>query len=347
MPAIVAGGVAVVRSIPSTLAVWREQGRAAARQQLDRAGARLVRHWNDATLAWYLLVESLPVGISLLLHGYIWRAGVVLTVLWLGKEQGDLVNGALYGPLRVVQQMHILPAAFAAALLPALSNRVTDRMDEFDTAFAKSLKLFVALSLLIALAFTFLAAPIVELLLGANIDLATAGLVLAWLGWVIVFYYPNWLYSVTLVALGRQKIETLGLLLGLAAGLAVAWWTIPRFQAMGVVYGILTAEGVLFVVGTAAMWRHFHWRALLPSLTKLVAACGLTGLVFLLGERLWNVLTAAGVVPQGTLGALLEIALVGAAGLAMFVAAVLLLRAFDENEREGIRLMFRMQRGEP
>jgi hypothetical protein len=82
------------------------------------------------------------VGISLLLHNYIWRAGVVLTVLWLGKEQGDLVNGALYGPLRVVQQMHIMPAAFAAALLPVLSNRAANRMAEFDSAFAKTVKLF-------------------------------------------------------------------------------------------------------------------------------------------------------------------------------------------------------------
>jgi O-antigen/teichoic acid export membrane protein len=345
MPAVVAGAVAVVRRTPSALAVWRDEGREATRQQVSRAGAHLVKKWNDFTLAWHLLVESLPVGISLLLHGYIWRAGVVLTVLWLGKEQGDLVNGALYGPLRVVQQMHILPAAFAAALLPALSNRVGSRMDEFDTAFAKSLKLFFALSLLIALAFTFLAAPIVELLLGAEIDLATAEQVLAWLGWVIVFFYPNWLYSVTLVALGRQKIETLGLLAGLVVGLAVAWWAIPRFLAMGVVFGILAAEGVLFAVGTIAMWRHFHWGTLLPSLAKLVVACGLTGLVFLLGDHLWSTLAGAGIAPQGTLGALLEIVLLGAVGLGVFVAAVLLLRTFDDNEREGIRLLFRMPRG--
>jgi O-antigen/teichoic acid export membrane protein len=257
---------------------------------------------------------------------------------------GDLVNGVLYGPLRVVQQMHILPAAFAAALLPAMSNRVGKRMDEFDTAFAKSIKLFTAISLLIALAFTFLAGPIVELLLGADIDLTTAEQVLAWLGWVIVFYYPNWLYSVTLVALGRQKIETLGLILGLFAGLVVAWWAIPRYLAMGVVYGILIAEGVLFAVGTIAMWRHFHWRTLLPSLTKLVAACGLTGLVFLMGDWLWSTLTDAGIAPQGTMGALLEIVVVGALGLTMFVAAVLLFRTFDANEREGIRLMLRLQR---
>ncbi|MCB9130630.1 MAG: hypothetical protein H6647_06745 [Anaerolineales bacterium] len=74
----------------------------------------------------------------------------------------------------------------------------------------QDLKLFLAISLLIGLAFTFLADPLVELLLGENIDLNTAAAVLALLGWVIVLYFPNWLYGVTLVALGRQKLERWG-----------------------------------------------------------------------------------------------------------------------------------------
>lgn len=345
MPAVLAGAGAALRSVPAALTAWRRAGREAARAQVYALGERLVKQWSDATLAWHLFVESLPVGISLLLHGYIWRAGVVLTVVWLGQEQGDLVNGVLYGPLRAVQQMHIVPGAFAAALLPALSNRAASRMTEFDSAFAKSIKLFLAISLLLALAFTFLADPIVELLLGEGIDLATAARVLALLGWVIVFYFMNWLYGVTLVALGRQKFETLGLAVGLVVGIAVAWWAIPRYQAMGVVASILAAEGVLFGVGTVVMWPHFHWRSLLPSLARLVVACGLTGLVFLAGARLWLTLAEAGIVPEGTVGALLEVVVVGGLGLVGFLLALLLLRPFDANERDGIRAMFRIQGG--
>lgn len=345
MPAVVAGAAVTARGLPAALRAWRQSGKAAAQRQIDALGQRLVKRWDDARLAWHLFVESLPVGISLLLHGYIWRAGVVLTVFWLGQQEGDLVNGVLYGPLRAVQQTHIVPAAFAAALLPALSNRVVGRMDEFDTAFAKSIKLFTAMSLLMALTFTFLADPVVQLLLGDNIDLPTAARVLAWLGWVIVFFYLNWLYSATLVALGRQKVETMGLLIGLLLGIAVARWAIPRYLAMGVVYGILIAEGALFVVGTAALWRHFHWRTLLPSLAKLVVACGLAGLVFLAGSQLWRVLLDMGVAPPGTAGALLEVIVIGSMGLLGFLAGLLLLRPFDANEREGIRAMFRVQGG--
>ena len=341
MPEVVRGGATALLAAPQAVASWRRQGRSAARDTVNRAGAKLGAGWSNATLAWHMLVESAPVGASLLLRNYIWRAGVVLTVFWLGQQQGDLVNGVLYGPLRAVQQLRIIPAAFAAAMLPVFSNRVGARQDEFDSAFAKSIKLFLAISLLIAMAFTFLADPAVELLLGESIDLTAAAAVLALLGWVIVLYFPNWLYGVTLVALGRQKLETLGLFLGTIVGLLVAYLTIPTYEAMGVVYAIFAAEGVFFLVGTVAMRAHFHWRELLPSAAKIVVASMVTGLVFFLGNRLFFQLEATGVLPTGALGAILEMAVVGLAGLAAFVAALIALRTFDEDEKESIRAMMR------
>ena len=344
MPETVRGGLIAVRGSPAVLLTWRRDGKEAARTAIYELGEKMGAAWQNVVLSWHMLVESLPVGVSLLLRSYIWRAGVVLTVLWLGQTQGDLVNGVLYGPLRAVQQLRIIPAAFAGAMLPVFSNRVGARQDEFDSAFAKSLKLFLAISLLIGLAFTFLADPLVELLLGESIDLSTAAAVLALLGWVIVLYFPNWLYGVTLVALGRQKLETLGLLLGTIAGLAVAYLTIPAYEAMGVVYAIFAAEGVFFIVGTTAMWRHFHWRTLLPSLLRIVLAGALTGVVFLLGNLLFQRLQAAGIVPAGTVGAILEVLVVGLVGLAGFAGALILLGTFDEDEKESIQAMLRLPR---
>jgi O-antigen/teichoic acid export membrane protein len=163
------------------------------------------------------------------------------------------------------------------------------------------------------------------------------------MGWVIVLIFPNWLYSVTLVALGRQKLETLGLALGLAVGFLVTWWGIPRFQSLGVVFGILAAEGAYFVVGTIAMRQHFHWRRLAPSLGKVILACLLAGGVFLAGSRLWAGLAQAGRVPVNTWGALLEVVVVGVAGLAVFFVALVLLRTFNEDEKEAITAMIRLR----
>lgn len=74
MPAVLSGAVLALRHAPASVALWRRQGHAAAHAHLDLAGARAIKQWQDAVLAWQLLVESLPVGISLLLHSYIWQA---------------------------------------------------------------------------------------------------------------------------------------------------------------------------------------------------------------------------------------------------------------------------------
>ncbi len=344
---VLAGAWLAIRTAPVTLTAWRQDGKQNATETLYSLGERLSPRWQDATLAWHMFVESLPVGISLLLRSYIWRAGVVLTVVWLGQQQGDLVNGVLYGPLRTVQQLRIIPAAFAAAMLPVFSNRAGARQEEFDSAFAKSIKLFAAISLLIALSFTFLADPMVQLLLGDAIDLKTAALVLAVLGWVIVLYFPNWLYGVTLVALGRQKLETVGLILGVIGGYIVARWCIPYYQAMGVTYAILAAEAIFFIVGTAAMWKHFRWRQLAPSLAKIVLSCGIAGLIFLIGSQLWSRAQDTLPLPGGTLGALAEIVVVGGIGGIGFVMALWLLHAFDPDEQESIKVMLHLRRRRP
>jgi hypothetical protein len=112
---------------------------------------------------------------------------------------------------------------------------------------------------------------------------------------------------------------------------------------MGVVFGILAAEGAYFVVGTMAMRRHFHWRQLAPSLSKVIVACLLAGGVFWAGSRLWTGLAAAGRVPVNTWGALLEVAVVGIAGLAVFFVALILLRTFNEDEKEAIAAMIRLR----
>ncbi|MCS6845214.1 MAG: oligosaccharide flippase family protein [Caldilineales bacterium] len=324
--------------VPASLeAAIRLPGRLWARLK-GRPSTAPSSRWPEAALAWRMLVDSLPVGLSLVLRSYIWRGGVVLTVLWLGQAQGDLVNGVLYGPLRVVQQMRILPAAFAGAMLPVFSKRAAARPEQFDVAFVKSTKLFTAISLLLVLAFLFLADPIVILLLGEGVDLAGAAQVLRVLGLVTPLFFFNWLYGVTLVSQGRQRLETLGLALGLAAGFLFAWWAIPRLYAVGVSGAILVAEGVPFVIGTVAMWRHFQWQRTWPSLAKIVASCAVSGLVFALGNRLWTGEVA------GTRAAFVQSSVLGALGLAAFLAALWLLRTFDEDERVAIRAMLRLGR---
>lgn len=329
--------LATLLGLPRAIRAWRQEGSSEAMAQLAARESGLGQRWQDVKLTWTMLWQSLPVGISLILRNYIWRAGVVLTVLWLGQQQGDLVNGVLYGPLRAVQQLRIVPAAFAAAMLPEFSNRAASRQQAFDSAFNRSFKVFLAIGLLIALGCTFLAGPLVRLLLGTTIDLVAAAQVLAVLGWVIVLYFPNWLYGVTLVALGRQALETLGLAVGLAVGFLVVRWSLPDLGALGVALGIMAAEGAFFLIGSLAMRSHFDWVWLLPSLSKIALATGVAGLAFWVGSRLWS----DAITTETALAAAAHVVVVGGVGVAAYAGALMLLRAFDQEEIDGVRAILR------
>lgn len=334
---LVPASLAALPELPQAIRTWRQEGHDQAVAQLDARESGLGQRWQDVKLTWAMLWESLPVGISLILRNYIWRAGVVLTVLWLGQQQGDLVNGVLYGPLRAVQQLRIVPAAFAAAMLPEFSNRATGQQRAFDSAFNRSFKFFLAIGLLIALGCTFLAEPLVRLLLGTTIDLAAAAQVLAMLGWVIVLYFPNWLYGVTLVALGRQALETAGLAVGLVVGFLVVRWSLPDLEAVGVAYGIMAAEGAFFLIGSLAMRPHFDWEWLLPSLAKIALATGAAGLAFWASSRLWS----GAVAVETALAAAAQVVVVGGVGVAVFAGALVVLRAFDREEIDGVKAILR------
>jgi len=245
-----------------------------------------VRVSRDVPDMVHMFKESFPVGISLLLRRYIWRGGVVLLATW----QGDVAAGILYGPLRVVEQMRIVPMSLVGSILPMLSQRALRSRERFMGAFEKSLKVFLILSLLLAVCLTFLAEPIVRILLGA--ELVESAAILRVLGWAVVFTFPNLLFGAALVALGRQKLETLGLALGLAVGYGVLRVTIDAWGVLAVCWGILAAEGVFMAVGIAATRHYLRWGRLAVPFLKIAAAAGIMAVVFQIGRDLHFLLLA-------------------------------------------------------
>lgn len=256
-----------------------------------------------------LFRESFPVGLSLLLRRYIWRGGVVLLATW----QGDAAAGVLYGPLRVVEQMRIIPMSMVGSILPMLSHRAARSPARFAGAFGKSLKVFVLLSLPLAVCLSFLAGPIVDILLGAK--LAESAAILRVLGWAVLFTFPNFLFGTALTALGKQHLETLGLALGLGVGYGVLRATVGPWGPLGVCAGILAAEGAFLVLGLATTRRYLPWERLAPPLAKVGAAAALMALAFYLGRGVHFLVTTP-------------------LALATFAAAVWLLQVLDEEERD-------------
>ncbi len=280
---------------------------------------RLSRDWREM---WFLLRESIPVGINLVLRRFIWRGGIVLLTITLNARlvgSGDLAAGLLYGPLRLVEQMRIVPASLIGALLPVMSEQAQQNPARFSSTLYRSFKLFITLSLFLAIMITALAEPITNLLLGSN--LAESAAVLGVFGWIIVLTFTNQYFEASLLAVGRQWIVAWGLGAGFVIGALASWlWLVPTYQALGVPYGIMLAEGFVFCVSFVAMLSYFNRRQLLGMLARIGAACLVTAGAFYV-LRSTNVFLAA---PLGTL---------------VFLAAVLLFRVFDHNELEAIVTM--------
>lgn len=279
----------------------------------------LSRSWREM---WYLLRESIPVGINLVLRRFIWRGGIVLLTITLNAQligSGDLAAGLLYGPLRLVEQMRIVPASLVGALLPVMSEQAQQDMTRFRSTLYRSFKLFITLSLFLAVIITVLAEPITHLLLGS--DLAESSTVLGVFGWIIVLTFTNQYFEASLLAVGRQWIVAWGLAIGFAIGALASWlWLMPTYQALGVAYGIMLAEGFVFGVSFVAMIPYFNRRQLVVMLAKIGAACLVTAGTF-------YVLRSANVFLAALLGTL------------SFLAAVLLFRVFDHKELEAIVTM--------
>jgi len=262
---------------------------------------------TDGRLMRHTLRESVPVGISLLLRRYIWRGGVLLLVAW----KGELAAGLLYGPLRVVEQMRIVPMSLVGSILPLLSGQARRAEKAFSNTYEKAFKLFALFSLFLAVTLTFLARPIVVLLLGP--DLAEAAGVLQLLGWAVLLTFPNLLFGTVLIAQGRQTLETAGLAVGLAAGFLAARWLIPIHGALGVCYAILIAEGIFFLIGAFAAGRPLASRRVLIPVGKIALAAALTGVLFHVGREI-------------------SIFLIGPLGAALFVVLLILSRALTPDE---------------
>jgi O-antigen/teichoic acid export membrane protein len=218
-----------------------------------------------------------------------------------------------------VEQARIIPASLVGALLPVMSEQAQQDMVRFRSTLYRSFKLFITVSLFLAVVVTVLAEPITHLLLGS--DLAESARILGVFGWIIVLTFANQYFEASLLAVGRQWIVAWGLAIGFVIGALASWlWLMPTYQALGVAYGIMLAEGFVFCVSFVAMLSYFSRRQLVGMLVKIGAAWLVTASVFYLLQSA-NVFLAAFL---GTLS---------------FLVAILLFRVFDQKELEAIVTM--------
>jgi O-antigen/teichoic acid export membrane protein len=264
-----------------------------------------------------MLRPAFPLMLNHLLATLFFRIDVLL----LQPLRGNRELGYYATAYKFVDGLGIIPSAFTFAVFPQLARLAAGEPDALRRAYALSLKLLVFVSVPLALAMTALAEPLVGLVGGPDY-LPDAAVALRLLIWFLPLSFANGLTQYALVAAGQQRAITSAFVGAVAFNVLANLATIPIYGYRAAAVVTVLSEVALAVPFGLVVARAIGLspaRAVGPFLiAAALALAALLGVEVRLGP-------AAGL----------------AAGLAVYLAALALLRPLDADERQRLARVLR------
>jgi O-antigen/teichoic acid export membrane protein len=274
-----------------------------------------VRHFHprlqvDLALWWELLRDSMPLGVTVVLR----RISLHVDVLILTFFGMTAAAGYFSAAYKLIQALTLIPFSVAQVLLPVFSRMARSDDRVFREAIERTFKFLLFLAIPLTLGLGLLASPIVNLVYGPSFGPAAMPLTIMSVS--LLFLFPTSLYLFVFTAMGAQRLYTIGTVVYVAVNIVVDVALIPALAQVGASIGTLAAEVVLFAASLYFLRR----------LDKPLQLARLTWRPLLAGA-------AMGAVLLGLREAGLAMIAVGAvAGMALYVAALLALRAVSPTE---------------
>ena len=233
----------------------------------------------DVAAARHFARESFPLIFSDTFRTLDRQLDTFLLKLWSTVAQIGVFS-AVY---RLIDRLVILPDSIMAGFLPALSQLFASDRERLQVLYGRVFKFFLLFALPIAAIGTLLARPLVVFFFTE--EYLESVPVLRILVWIVLCMFPNYLFKYVLIAIGRQRYETVSRFISVSMHLVLGWLLIPRWGALGAAAAALAAQVVLFVVGFAYVSLSLQPYRPYRLLLKLA---GLTLLVVLLLRALAN-----------------------------------------------------------
>ncbi len=189
----------------------------------------------------YLLVQALPIGISIFLS----IAYTRLAILILQYRLGEVAVAHFSAAYRLVEPAQILPASLVAAAFPAFTSLLRQDPDQARHMGLRVSRLLAVGGVGVATAFWLSASWLIPLLYGPLFHDSVP--VLQWLGLSIIPAFINYSLTHYLIARGQQGIMGIltAVMLLLHAGLS--WLLIPHWGVIGPTIAIIAAETTLLI----------------------------------------------------------------------------------------------------
>jgi O-antigen/teichoic acid export membrane protein len=280
-----------------------------------------VPRWeSDGALRRSMLRESFPLMINNLLSALFFKVDVTLLKPLselgpLNGVNGDTVVGWYNQAYKWVDALNVIPAYFTFALFPVLSRQAAEDKDAARRSYHLAIKLLVMLALPAAVLTTFFAHELTAIItLGDPRFQPDSTIALQLMIWSIPFGWINSVTNYVLIALGQQRKLTNAFLIGLGFNVVANLIFIPLYS--------YKAAAVITILSELVEGSAFYW-----YIRKSLGPVPWAGL-------LWQV-AGAGAAMLAAMALLMQVSspLAMLIGLAVYPAALIVLRAFGPEER--------------
>jgi O-antigen/teichoic acid export membrane protein len=210
-----------------------------------------VRGLYDWALQRYMLAESGPLMINHLLASVFWRINLYILQWFAGPSAVGIFSAAT----KYLDGLNVIPSYFTLAVFPLMSRYAQTQGDALARAYRVAAQLLLILALPIAVAFTFLATPLIRILGGAAY-LPDSALALQIMVWSIPIGWVNSVTQYVLISVNQQRFLTRAFIIGVVFTGLANLLLVPRFGYAASAALLTPAELALFIPFAWAVRRH-------------------------------------------------------------------------------------------
>lgn len=250
--------------------------------------------WDWPLQRWMFAVSG-PLMINHLLATIFWRIDI-----WILRPLAGAAAVGLYSiGLKYLDGLNIIPSMFTMAIFPLMSRFARGASGNLQRSYIISLRLLTLLSLPIAMAVTFLATPLVQIVGGAqylNIpgEFHVFGQTIPYRGgadlafqviiWSIPIGFVNSVTQYVLIAVNQQHTLTRAFIAGVVFNVVGNLILIPSFGYVGAATATILSEAVLLLPFYLIVRRHVgavSWPRIFAAPVISVAAMGVVTFVLI------------------------------------------------------------------
>ena len=230
----------------------------------------------------------LKIAIPFALAGIFVRFYTFIDQILLSILINDKTLGWYSVAYKITYALQFVPAAFAAAIFPALSNYYVNAKEKLQMVFEKSMYFLIIISIPTALGVSILADKIILSLYGHDFQPSILTLQIFVLAVIPIFL--NYPCGSVLNACDRQKTNTLNMGITMLINIILHIILIPRYQQIGAAVATLISLLVLFILNLSVVPKiiKFDYKFLLIKTLKSLLSVSIMAILLLAIKSYFN-----------------------------------------------------------